>query len=78
MPLASYRGHIEMITAEIKKISISERLRIMEAIWDSLLYDDAEMPSPEWHRNVLAERKRTIDEGSARFFSMDQVKERHK
>ena len=67
-----------MITAEIKKISISERLRIMEAIWDSLLYDDAEMPSPEWHRNVLAERKRTIDEGSARFFSMDQVKERHK
>jgi hypothetical protein len=50
----------------------------MEAIWDSLLYDDAEMPSPEWHRNVLAERKRTIDEGTAKFLSIEEVKERHK
>jgi putative addiction module component (TIGR02574 family) len=67
-----------MITAEIKRMSISERLRAMEAIWDSLLYDDAEMPSPEWHRNVLAERKRTIDEGTAKFLSIEEVKERHK
>jgi len=67
-----------MITAEIKKMSISERLRTMEAIWDSLLYDNAEIPSPEWHKNVLAERKKTIDEGSARFLSIDEVKEGHK
>jgi putative addiction module component (TIGR02574 family) len=67
-----------MMTAKIKKMSVSERIRTMEAIWDSLLYDDAEMPSPEWHGNVLAERKRTIDEGSARFLSIEEVKERHK
>jgi len=54
-----------MMTAEIKKMSISEHIRTMEAIWDSLLYDDVKMPSPEWHGNVLAERKRIIDEGSA-------------
>jgi len=59
-----------MMTAEIEKMSISERIRTMEAIWDSLLYDDVEMLSPEWHGNVLAERKRIIDEGSARFLSI--------
>jgi hypothetical protein len=47
-----------MMAAEIKKMSISERLRTMEAIWDSLLYDDAHMPSPEWHENILAERRK--------------------
>ena len=67
-----------MMTAEIRKMSISERIRTMEAIWDSLLYDNAEMPSPEWHGDVLAERKRKIDEGSARFLTIKEVKQRHK
>lgn len=67
-----------MTTAEIKKMSISERIRTMEAIWDSLLYDDAHMPSPAWHGNILAERKKKIDEGSAKFLSVEEVKERHK
>ena len=66
-----------MKTAEIKKMSISERIRTMEAIWDSLLYDNADIPSPEWHGNILAERKRKIDEGSARFLSIEEVKKRH-
>jgi len=67
-----------MTTADIKKMSISERIRTMEAIWDSLLYDDAHIPSPEWHGNVLVERMKKIDEGSVRFLSIEEVKERHK
>ena len=67
-----------MTTAEIKKMSISERLRTMEAIWDSLLYEEAEMPSPEWHGNVLTERKERMDEGSATFLSIEEVKKRRK
>jgi len=67
-----------MMTAEIKKMSIPERLRTMEAIWDSLLYEDVEISSPDWHRNVLAERKKKIDEGTAEFLSIEEVKERHK
>jgi putative addiction module component (TIGR02574 family) len=67
-----------MKSAAIRKMSVSERIRTMEAIWDSLLYDDAEIPSPEWHRNILEERKRKMDEGSARFLSIQEVKERQK
>ncbi|WP_408034080.1 addiction module protein [Thiorhodovibrio winogradskyi] len=67
-----------MKSAAIRKMSVSERIRTMEAIWDSLLYDVAEMPSPEWHRNILEERKRKMDEGSARFLSIQEVKERQK
>ncbi len=67
-----------MMTAEIKKMTIPERLRTMEAIWDSLLYEGADVSSPEWHRSILAERRRKIDEGTASFLSIDEVKQRRK
>lgn len=38
---------------EIKKMSKIERHQAMEALWDSLLDEESEMESPEWHRDVL-------------------------
>jgi len=67
-----------MNTSEIKKMSTIERLQTMEAIWDTLLYDEIEIESPEWHRDVLEERRRKIDSGKAKFFSVEELKERHK
>jgi hypothetical protein len=40
-----------MNTIEIRKMSTIERLQAMEAIWDSLLYEESEIESPEWHRD---------------------------
>jgi putative addiction module component (TIGR02574 family) len=63
-----------MNTTEIKKMSIIERIQIMEALWDSLLYDDSEIESPEWHRDILEDRKRKIENGSAEFISIEELK----
>ncbi|OQY60252.1 MAG: cysteine methyltransferase [Desulfobacteraceae bacterium 4572_88] len=59
---------------EIKQMNTVERLQIMEALWDSLLYDEIEIESPEWHRNILADRKRKIEEGKAEFVSIKELK----
>lgn len=59
---------------EIKNMSTIERLKTMEAIWDSLLYDGSEIDSPEWHNRVLAERKKKIKDGSAEFISIKDLK----
>ena len=67
-----------MTTTEIKRMSVTERLRAMEAIWDSLLYDNIEVASPDWHRDILSERKKKINEGTAEFLSIDKVKASHK
>ncbi len=45
-----------MNTIEIKQMNTIERLQIMEAIWDSLLYDESEIEAPEWHRSTLSEK----------------------
>ena len=63
-----------MKASEINNMSIAERLQTMEAIWDSLLHEDTEIESPEWHNDVLNERRKTIDDGSAKLISLDELK----
>ena len=50
---------------EIKQMNAVERLRIMEAVWDSLLYDESEIESPEW---------RKIEKGEAKFVSVKDLR----
>ena len=40
------------------------------------LDDQDETPSPEWHREVLAEREAEIESGKATFLTLAQLKER--
>jgi putative addiction module component (TIGR02574 family) len=65
---------MQMNTLDIKKMSTIERLQIMEALWDSLLYEDTEIESPEWHRDILDERKGKIESGNAKFISLEELK----
>ncbi len=63
-----------MDTIEIKKMSVVERLQAMEALWDSLLDEESEIESPEWHRDIIEERKRKIENGKAEFISLKELK----
>jgi len=59
---------------DVKKMIRAERLRAMEALWDSLLYENGEIKTPKWHEKVLEERKNRIADGSARFVSLSELK----
>ncbi|OGR21557.1 MAG: cysteine methyltransferase [Desulfobacula sp. RIFOXYA12_FULL_46_16] len=63
-----------MNIADIKKMSTIERLQTMEAIWDSLLYENNEIESPEWHEKILEKRKEKIKSGKAKFVSLSELK----
>jgi putative addiction module component (TIGR02574 family) len=63
-----------MNTQEIKKMSKIERLQAMEALWDSLLDEESEIEAPEWHRDVLEERKRKIETGKAEFITLEKLR----
>jgi putative addiction module component (TIGR02574 family) len=63
-----------MTTLEIKKMSRIERLQAMEALWDSLIDEESELESPEWHRDILEERKRKIENGKAEFISIEKLR----
>ncbi|MBN2130729.1 MAG: addiction module protein [Sedimentisphaerales bacterium] len=63
-----------MNTSDIKKMSRTERLAAIEALWDSLLDEESEIESPQWHRDVLEERKRKIEDGQAEFISLAKLR----
>ena len=63
-----------MNTSDIKKMSRTERLAAIEALWDSLLDEESEIASPEWHWDVLEERKRKIENGQAEFISLAKLR----
>ena len=67
-----------MNTIETKKMSMIERLQAMEALWDSLLDEESEIESPDWHQDILEERKKKIENGKAEFISLEELKSTRK
>jgi hypothetical protein len=61
-------------TIETKHLSREEKLRVMEALWDDLSKDPEQVESPGWHRDVLDERKKKIENGQAEFFSLAKLR----
>jgi putative addiction module component (TIGR02574 family) len=62
-------------SSQIERMSVAERLQTMEQLWDSLCRDAA-LPSPEWHREVLTDRKARAQSGEAKFLTLDQLRSR--
>lgn len=65
-----------MNAVEIKKMSVSQRLEVMEEIWDTLCHETVEISSPIWHGKILEGRKKKMDSGDANFLTLDQVRSR--
>ena len=62
--------------AQIERMSVAERLQVMEQLWDALCRDAGEMASPEWHRDVLDDRRARAQRGEAKFLTLDQLRAR--
>ncbi len=63
-----------MTMAEISKMSASERLQTMEHLWSAICQDTVKPESPEWHRETLEQRRKRMQTGEAKFYSLDEVK----
>ncbi|MFZ0134241.1 MAG: addiction module protein [Desulfobacterales bacterium] len=57
-------------------MSISEKLALMERLWDELCINSDSVPSPEWHHGVLEARKKMAEEGKDKFHSLEAAKKR--
>ena len=62
------------VTLPLSEMSLSEKLQVMEALWDDLSRNADTLESPEWHRDVLEERERRIASGEARFTDWEEAK----
>lgn len=53
----------EEIKDEINRLELSEKLLLVEDIWDSIAANNAELPMPEWQKKELDRRYKDYQEG---------------
>ena len=63
-------------SAQIRQMTMVERLQALEQLWDAVCRDDVDVPSPAWHAEVLVSRQARAERGEARFLTLDQLKTR--
>lgn len=59
----------------LKQMTLSDKLRMMEQLWEDLCGDPQSIPSPAWHDEVLQAREKQVKDGSARFVDWQQAKQ---
>jgi putative addiction module component (TIGR02574 family) len=62
--------------SEIDKMSLPDRLRVMERLWDAVCREEGAVSSPDWHRQILTDRKARAESGEARFLTLAQLRKR--
>ena len=62
------------ITLPLEKMTIAEKLRVMERLWIDLTRDEEQFESPEWHGDVLRERAARVEQGKESFMDWETAK----
>ena len=59
---------------QIHQMPLHEKLRVMEAIWDDISREEENLEFPEWHKAILDERERLLNEGKDQFVDWEDAK----
>ena len=65
----------EEIKAEISQLELSEKLLLVEDIWDSIAFSNAELPMPEWQKQELDRRYQEYKKGNTELYDSKSVHE---
>ena len=64
------------LEAMINNLTHDEKLVAMEMLWRDLSRRPSDVPSPDWHGEVLAERIAAVREGRTQFVKWTDAKRR--
>jgi hypothetical protein len=62
------------VALPLEKITVAEKIRLMEMLWKDLTRDDAQFESPKWHGDILRERARRVKQGKESFIDWETAK----
>ena len=57
-----------------QEMTVEEKLRAMELLWDDLCRRAGGVTSPDWHEDVLAQRQAAVQRGEDRFEDWETAK----
>lgn len=60
----------------IDDLTVVQKLDLMERLWVDLSRNPSDVPSPEWHGDVLAKRLEAVENGDVEFIDWADAKKR--
>jgi hypothetical protein len=60
----------------VREMNTAQKLALMETLWEDLRIDEANVPSPAWHAEALAQARADYEAGRATFADWEEVKGR--
>ena len=63
----------EQIKNEVSKLGLSEKLLLVEDIWDSIAANNSEIPMPMWQKQELDRRYEEYKQGKLELHNWDDV-----
>jgi hypothetical protein len=58
----------------LDQMTVDEKLRALERIWEDLCRSEADVPSPDWHRDVLEAREKRAGQREEPFADWEDAK----
>lgn len=58
----------------MEQMTVEEKLRAMELLWENLRGEEKNISVPQWHKDLLDRRERLIAEGKAHFEDWEAAK----
>jgi len=69
---------MERVDLPLAKLTLAQKLDLIETLWDDITKDDKAIESPNWHGEILQDRQKALKAGKAAVRDWDQAKERIK
>jgi hypothetical protein len=64
------------VVLPLDKMTVAEKLEVIDRIMDDFSRNADRLPSPEWHGEVLRQREEALRNGTDRFISLDEAEKR--
>lgn len=65
----------EQIRDEISRLELSEKILLVEDIWDSIAASNSDIPLPDWQKQELDKRYKAYEEGKSGLHEWQSVHE---
>lgn len=63
------------VVLPLEKMSVAEKLEVIDAVWEDLRKNDSSIPVPEWHKLILESRRRAFERGEIGYTDWDDAKD---
>jgi len=76
-PTIFYLKMEKALLDELSQLNKSEKLILVEALWDSIASDPSEVEVPEHHKAIIEERLKTLEQDKETGSSWENVRQKY-